>query len=119
MIVSIGCTASEGGLRSWLAVRWTHTAALYLTPPPSCGGSAGRAACCVIRRKQGMRTADMRPQRKAQPMGGAAQRVAEAEPMEPPHSWQQTGLANRPGRTKSEKGTGEHVLPMQGSRRRE
>ncbi|MGB3097565.1 MAG: hypothetical protein WBB46_12645 [Candidatus Deferrimicrobiaceae bacterium] len=29
-----------GGLRSWLAVRWTRTAALYLTAPPSCGCSA-------------------------------------------------------------------------------
>ena len=35
-----GSAASEGGLRSWLAVRWTCTAALYLTAPPSCGRSA-------------------------------------------------------------------------------
>ena len=35
-----GCDASEGGLRSWLAVRLTCTAALYLTAPPSCGVSA-------------------------------------------------------------------------------
>jgi len=38
-----GCATSEGGLRSWLAVRCTRTAALYLTAPPSCGGSAGPA----------------------------------------------------------------------------
>ena len=30
-----------GGLRSWLAVRSTCTAALYLTVPPSCGRYAG------------------------------------------------------------------------------
>ncbi len=30
-----------GGLRSWLGARWTCAPALYLTAPPSCGGSAG------------------------------------------------------------------------------
>jgi hypothetical protein len=54
------------------------------------------------------------PKRKAQPMGGAAQRVAEAEPMETPHDWQRTGLANLTGRTKSEEGTGNHVMPDAG-----
>jgi len=63
-----GFTASEGGLRSWLDVRWIHTSALYLTAPPSCGGSAG-PSCDVI------------PKWKAQPKGGLAQRVAtNAEP---------------------------------------
>jgi hypothetical protein len=47
-------------------------------------------------------------------MGGPAQRVAEAEPMEILHSWQQTDLANCTGRTKSEEGTGGHVLPGAG-----
>src|SRR3990172_8504668 len=56
----------------------------------------------------------MRLIRKAQPMGGPAQRVAEAEPMQTPHDWQHTGVANRTGRTKSEEGTGAHVLPDAG-----
>jgi hypothetical protein len=32
-----GLRSLGGGLRSWLAVRCTSTAALYLTAPPSCG----------------------------------------------------------------------------------
>jgi hypothetical protein len=48
--------------------------------------------------------------RKAQPQVGPAQRVAEAEPMETLHPWQQTGLVDHKGRTKDEERTGEHVL---------
>jgi hypothetical protein len=38
-----GFAASEGGLRSWLAARWTRASALYFAAPPSCGCFAGVA----------------------------------------------------------------------------
>jgi len=38
-----------GGLRSWLAVRSTCTAALYLTAPPSCGCYAGNQGTEAMR----------------------------------------------------------------------
>ncbi|HEY7528194.1 MAG TPA: hypothetical protein VH660_03515 [Candidatus Deferrimicrobiaceae bacterium] len=43
-------------------------------------------------------------------MGGAAQWVAEAEPMEFTHSWQQTGWGDHIERTKCEEGIDEHVV---------
>jgi hypothetical protein len=70
--------------------------------------SSFRPACCGNEAAPGeVRT---HRARKAQPQEGPAQRVAEAEPMEPPHSWQQTGLADHKGRTKDEEGTAGHVI---------
>jgi hypothetical protein len=72
---------------------------------------------CVIRRRQGTRPA-MRHAPHAEGVadwGGAAQRSLKGGTDGFPAFLATDGLANHPGRSKSEKGTSEHVLLMQGS----